>query len=62
MHNARYNPDTRRITFKNSIIEAIQAVKETIIPAFSSKVVKTAFTGLTVPDTAAIVSIHAPNF
>jgi len=62
LHNARYNPDSRRITFKNSIIEAIQTVKETIIPAFSSKVIKTAFTGMTVPDTASIVSIHAPEF
>ena len=62
LHNARYNPDTKRITFRNSIIDAIHTVKETLIPAFSSKVIKTAFPGLHIPDCSSIVSIHAPEF
>jgi len=62
IHNARYDPEHRRITFKNSIVEAVHTVKETVVPAFSSKVIKAAFQGQTLPNAHSIVSIHAPLF
>ena len=60
IHKARYDPDHRRIQFKNSIIEAIAASKEVTVPAFSSKIVKTAFQGLRVPQAHSVVTIAAP--
>ena len=60
IHKARYDPEHRRIQFKNSVIEAIAASKEITVPAFSSKVIKASFQGLRVPDAHSVVTIAAP--
>ena len=60
IHKARYDPEHRRIQFKSSIIEAIAASKEVNIPAFSSKIIKTTFQGLRMPEAHCVATITAP--
>jgi len=61
-HKARYDPVARRIEFVSAYIEALTMCKETIVPAFSSKVIKTSFKGTRQENVNYVASVASPMY
>ena len=60
-HNISYDASKRQILLDQQFVQTIHATKQIVVPALSSKIIKTRFAGTPLPDANFVATIAAPQ-